>query len=124
MQQLPAPHIVRCYFETRFQPHLPAMELRWDPDAPGVADRPWFLPDDVCVKGPAPGRFGLTLHRHGDNSYQLRVLWNRLCLSWENLPRTEVMASSLPLILNALGTDLWYLLNQPIDTALAHVGAA
>ncbi len=109
MQQLPAPEIVRCYFETRFEPHLPAMELRWDPEVAGVAERTWYLPDNVC----------LTLHRHGDDTYQVRVLWNRLCLCWEHLPRTEIMASSLSLVLAALGTDLWYLLSQPIEAAPA-----
>lgn len=117
MLLLPAPHIERCFFETRFQPHLPAMELRWDADAPGVSDRAWYLPDDVCIKGPAPGRFGLTLHRRADNAYRLHVLWNRLCLAWEDLPRSEIMASSLSVILDALGTDLWYLLCQPIETS-------
>ncbi len=119
MQQLPAPEIVRCYFETRFEPHLPAMELRWDPEVAGVAERTWYLPDNVCLKGPAPEHFGLTLHRHGDDTYQVRVLWNRLCLCWEHLPRTEIMASSLSLVLAALGTDLWYLLSQPIEAAPA-----
>jgi hypothetical protein len=118
MQQLPAPHIVRCFFETRFEPHLPAMELQWDADAHGVADRTWHLPDRVSLRGPAPSCFGLVLHRHGANAYQLHILWDRVCLCWEDLPRSEIMASSLSIVLAALGTDLWYLLDQPIDSGL------
>ena len=112
--ELPKPDVIRCFFEKSFEPHLPAMYLRWNPDAPGVAERTWYLPDSVSLKGPAPERFGIMINRHGSDAYQVRVLWNRLCLSWGDLTRVQIMASSLALILNALGTDLWYLLNQPI----------
>src|SRR5437016_230033 len=54
MQDLPRPEVVRCFFEESFQPPLPAMVLRWDPDGPGVTERSWYLPDGVCIKGPAP----------------------------------------------------------------------
>lgn len=114
MQSMPRPDVVRCFTEETFEPHLPAMELRWDPDAPGVAERVWYLPENVCLKGPAPRHFGVCLTRHGPNAYRLRVLWNGLCLSWERLSRTQIMASSLSVILEALGTDIWYLLSQPI----------
>jgi len=55
------PEVVRCYFDTTVQPHIAAMKLRWDPDAPGVGDRVWHLPDGVSVKGPAPEHFGVTI---------------------------------------------------------------
>lgn len=114
---LPKPTVDRCFFEHSFEPPLSAMELCWDPDAPGVMERAWHLPEGVVIKGAAPGRFGVTIHRLGKDSYQVRVLWNRLCLSWEGLTRVQIMTSSLAIILSALGTDLWYLLNQPVKAA-------
>jgi hypothetical protein len=108
--ELSRPEVVRCFFHKSCELQLPAMELRWSPDA----ERIWYLPDCVCLKGPAPHRFGITIHRHGEDAYRVRVLWNRLFLSWDNLARVHLMSSSIALVLNALGTDLWYLLNQPI----------
>src|SRR5215510_10265194 len=105
MQDLPRPEVLRCFFEESFQPPLPAMVLRWDPDGPGVTERSWYLPDGVCIKGPAPSRFGVTIQRRGEDAYQVRVLWNGLGLSWERLGRVPIMASSLALVLAALGTD-------------------
>ncbi len=115
---LPKPEVVRCFFEQSFDPPLPAMELRWNEDANGAFDRVWHLPDNVIVKGPAPQRFGVMIHRLGDNSYKVRVLWNRMRLSWDGLTRTQIMTSSLTLLLGALGTDAWYLLNQPVEEVL------
>ncbi len=112
--ELPKPEVVRCFFEKSFEPRLPAMELCWDPDAPGVAERTWYLPGSVSLKGPAPQRFGITIARYESDAYRVRVLWNRLSLNWDNLTRVQIMSSSIALVLNALGTDLWYLLNQPI----------
>ena len=103
-----------------FEPPLSAMELCWDPDGPGVIERSWFLPDGVVIKGAAPARFGVTIHRLAKDSYRVRVLWNRLCLCWEGLTRVQIMTSSLAIVLSALGTDLWYLLNQPVkETSIA-----
>ena len=113
--ELPRPEIERCFFERGFEPPLPAMDLCWDADAPGVAERVWHMPDGVLLKGPAPHRFGITIHRQGKDSYRVRVLWNHLSLCWDDLTRAQIMASSLALVLNALGTDLWYLLNQGIE---------
>jgi hypothetical protein len=115
MDLLTKPEVVRCYFENTIQPHIPAMCLHWDADAPGVADRTWHLPDGVSVKGPAPEHFGVTIHRHGANAYHVRVLWNQLILDWNNLTRVQIMTSSLAPLLRALGTDLWYLLEQPAN---------
>jgi hypothetical protein len=113
--ELAKPQVERCFSEPSIAAPLPAMDLHWDPDGPGVAERVWHLPDSVLLKGPVPRRFGITIHRHGGNSYQVRVLWNQLSLCWDDLTRAQIMASSLAVILNALGTDLWYLLNQPIE---------
>ncbi len=116
---LPKPEVARCFFERSFEPPLPAMELRWDLDAAGLAERTWHLPDGVVLKGATPERFGVTIHRLGENAYCVRLLWNRLCLSWESLTRAQVMASALANLLTALGTDLWYLLNQPVEKGKA-----
>lgn len=112
---LPKPTVVRCFFEPSFESPLPAMELCWDAD--GQAERIWRLPMRVDLSGPAPERFGITLRRTGNDSYHLRMLWNDLSLCWDGLTRTQIMASSLTLVLDALGTDLWYLLSQPADEA-------
>src|SRR3954462_11295377 len=105
--ELPKPEVVRCFFDKSFDAHLPAMELRWNPNAPGVAERIWYLPDSVSLTGPAPIQFGITISRHGHDGSRVRVLWNGLCLSWAELTRAQIMSSSLALVLNALGTDLW-----------------
>ena len=39
----------------------------------------WYLPDSVCLKGPAPHRFGITISRYAEDRYRVRMLWNRLC---------------------------------------------
>jgi hypothetical protein len=115
MDFLTKPEVLRSYFETTVQPHVPAMHLRWDPDAPGVADRTWHLPDGVSVKGPAPEHFGVTIHRHGPNAYRVRVLWNQLSLAWNELTRVQIMTSALAPLLRSLGTDLWQLLEKPVN---------
>jgi hypothetical protein len=114
---LPKPDVVRCFFEQTFEPPLPAMELSWHPDSAGAFERVWHLPESVMIKGPAPQRFGVTIHRIGDNAYKVRVLWNRLCLNWDELTRRQIMTSSLALVLGSLGTDVWYLLEQPVEEA-------
>ena len=114
---LPKPEVERCSYDAEVG--MSAMELCWNVDAPGVTDRLWHLPDGMSLKGPAPQRFGVTVHRTGPNAYRVRVLWNRTCVSWEGLTRAQVMASSFALILASLGTDLWTLLNQPVEETVA-----
>ncbi|HZZ82474.1 MAG TPA: hypothetical protein VFE62_28505 [Gemmataceae bacterium] len=110
---LPKPDVLRCFVEESCK--FPALELRWNADANGAHDRTWYLPDGLSLKGPAPTRFGVTILRTGENSYQVRVLWNHLCLSWDGLTRLQIMTGSLVALLRALGTDAWDLLNQPIE---------
>lgn len=112
---LPKPDVVRCFFDQTFDPPLPAMELRWDPDSAGAFERVWQLPDSVMIKGPAPRRFGVTIHRLGDNAYKVRVLWNGICMHWDELTRRQIMTSCLTLVLGSLGTDVWDLLEQPVE---------
>ena len=114
MSDLPRPEVLRCFLEDSFQPPLPAMGLCWDVDAADVADRVWRLPDGVSIRGPAPSRFGVSVSRHGADAYQVRMLWNGLGMTWENLSRVQIMASALAPMLAALGTDVWNLLTQPI----------
>jgi hypothetical protein len=115
MSSLPKPEVVRCYHDSAFQPPMPAMILRWDADAPGLAERLWHLPNSLTVKGAAPTRFGITIQRQGPNAFRIRCLWNELGLQWTNLSRNQIMASSLAQVLAALGTELWYLLEQPLE---------
>jgi hypothetical protein len=114
VEVLPAPEVVRCYFDDAFGPHVPAMCLRW-PDADGPAERVWELPEGVAITGPPPGCFGIHFHRQGDDSYDVRLLWDRTWLMWDALSREELLTSDLSPLLAALGTDLWYLLDQPIS---------
>lgn len=115
MNSLPLPKVVRCFFDKRFQPHLPAMELEWDPEAHAVADRTWYLPSGVLIHGPAPTRFGVVLERTDKDGYSVRLLWNDVCMTWSNLRKVHILTSGVSLILRALDTDLWYILDQPID---------
>jgi hypothetical protein len=115
MELLPAPRILRCYFDNAVRPAIPAMELRWDPDAPGAAERTWSLPCRLTLKGAAPTHFGVTIHRLDVNSYRVHLLWDSMSFCWSGLTRLQIMTTSLTQVLRALGTDLWYLLEQPAN---------
>jgi hypothetical protein len=114
-QGLPRAEVVRCYFDDAFEPHLAALTLRW----PGAEDceRLWELPENLCVAGPPPRQFGCQVHRTGPDAYTVRLLWDRSCIVWPSLRRVQLLASALAPVLAALGTDLWYLLDQPVDPA-------
>ncbi len=113
LKTLPPPQVLRCYFDDAFTPRLPAMDLRWDADLVG-GERLWELPDGVALVGPPPERFGVSINRRGPDSYSVRLLWDRTSLTWDALPRFEVLTSALAPLLAAMGTDLWYLLDQPV----------
>jgi hypothetical protein len=119
MHSLPAPDIVQCYVDTSFEPHVPAMNLRWDAKAPGEAERRWYLPENLCLVGPPPERFSIHIRRRDSDAYAVRVLWNQTCLSWSHLSRVQLMTSALAPLLRAMGTDLWYLLDQPVQAQFA-----
>ena len=112
VQALPTPEVVRCYFDEAFDPHLPAMHLRWGQT--GRPERLWELPEGVCLVGPAPQRFGVSIRRQSSDAYAVRLLWDGTCLNWLSLTRVQLLTSSLAPLLGALGTDLWYLLDQPV----------
>jgi hypothetical protein len=94
------------------------MRLRWDAQALGFVDRHWDLPENVCIKGPAPERFGIRIDRQDEDSYAVRLLWDRTYLSWPDLKRAQLLASALAPLLDALGTDLWQLLSEPIPSTV------
>lgn len=116
MLSLPTPEVLHCDFDEQTSPHTPAMSLRWDADAPGVRHATWNLPGGLVLQGPAPTRFGVTVVRQGDDAFDLRVVWNDVSLHWPSLKRRHILASSLSSVLGALGTDLWHLLDQPVET--------
>jgi hypothetical protein len=120
LQTLPAPQVLRCYFDDTFTPPLPVMCLRWEEDA----DRLWELPEDVSVAGPAPRRFGVTIERRSADTYSVRLLWDRTSFGWPALTRSQLLASTLVPLLGAVGTDLWYLLDQPVSIERALPGKA
>jgi hypothetical protein len=113
-QALPQPEVVRCYFDDSFHPRLPAMCLRWDADNGQGLERLWELPDGVCLAGPPPKHFGVSIQRRGADGYSVRLLWNHTGLTWSSLTRAELLTSALAPLLAAMGTDLWHLLDQPI----------
>src|SRR5688572_29685531 len=96
---LPKPEVQRCFLDRRFEPAMSVMELCWDPTGHGVMERQWCFPDGIVLKGSAPEVFGVSIHRSGDDAYQMRMLWNRLALSWDGLTRAEIMATTLPALL-------------------------
>ena len=114
MDLLPRPEVLRCFFDRQCEPHLSAMDLDWNSDATGTAERIWYFPGQLTIKGPPPHRFGVTVLRLADDAYAVRVLWNEQTLTWGKLRRTQIMTSALAPVLKALDTDLWYLLQQPV----------
>jgi len=66
--------------------------------------------------GTAPQRFGVSIQRRDEDSYAVRLLWDRTCFIWSSLARAQLLTSALAPLLAAMGTDLWCLLDQPIRT--------
>jgi hypothetical protein len=107
------PRILSCHFEEDFDPHFPAFELDWS-NTPLADKQTWELPCGFRFVGQPPQRFGVEVLRTGTNSYHLRVLWNQACLQWSRLQRHQILGTSLAEVLAALGTDLAWLLDQPV----------
>jgi hypothetical protein len=114
VRHLSQPEIVRCYIDEVFDARVPAMCLRWESEARESPEQTWELPQGIRVVGPAPVRFGVSIRRHGKDGYAVRLLWDYTCMYWPTLTRRALMVSSLASLLEAMGTDLWYLLDQPI----------
>jgi hypothetical protein len=113
-QSLPAPEVVRCYFDDAFEPPLSAMALRWGSGSAELSERLWHLPEDVTVFGPPPRRFGVSIRRFAADSYGVRLLWDSTSLAWKSLSRVQLLGCSLTPLLASMGTDLLGLLDQPI----------
>ena len=105
-----------CFFDEGFSPPLAAMRLRW-PLTTSQSKGTWHFPAGWQSVGPAPEFFGLHVCRLGPNKYHVSLLWNEARCCWPALSRAELEASSLSWFLPAIGTDLNYLLDQPIASA-------
>lgn len=114
LKQLPVPEVVRCYFDDSLDIHLPAMSLRW-PISSEDSMHTWSFPEGVLIRTGLPTHFGINIQRLARDTYTVQMLWNRLHLFWPSLARNELVQGDLGAILAAIGTDLWYLLDQPID---------
>jgi hypothetical protein len=44
----------------------------------------------------------------------VRLLWDGSCFVWQSVKRVQLLTSALAAMLGAIGTDLWYLLDQPV----------
>jgi len=110
---LPEPEVVDCGFDDAFVPRLAVMRLRWPEPAVGN-ETVWRLPEHVRLLGKPPEQFGIGIRRTATDCYHAYLLWNTLFLRWADLSSKELLSSSLPTLLAAMGTDLRYLLSQPI----------
>jgi hypothetical protein len=124
LETLPKPEVLRQGVDREQNPSVPAQWLRWNHDAPTTAEKIWYLPQDVCLTGPAPERFGVTIQRRGVDSYSLRLVWNDMSLSWHGLRRVQILSSALNPLLNALGQNLWHMLEQPVRGEKSHPSLA
>jgi hypothetical protein len=114
MITLPVPELISCYFDDGFAPRLAAMRLRWPDDEAATTTGLWHFPQNVRLLDTLPERFGVRVHRTGRDAFEVCLLWNNVSLRWANVPRAELINSSLHPVLAAIGTDLDDLLNQPV----------
>jgi hypothetical protein len=75
-----------------------------------------MLPCGEMLQGTPPRRFGLLIRRQAEDAYAVSLVWDSTCRQWFSLRRHEVSASALGLVLAALGTQLDYLLDQPVGS--------
>jgi hypothetical protein len=112
-KSLPTPDIVGRSIEEGFHHSTPALSLRWP--ATAAAEKLWELPEGVSIVGAPPERLGFHVQRLGRDTYSLRLMWNQMSLTWETLSRMQLLSSALAPLLASLGTDLWCLLEQPVN---------
>jgi hypothetical protein len=110
---LPPPEVVGCYFDIGFMPPIAAMLLRWADEAA----RDWALPVGEAVHGPLPRRFGVRVRRQDEDAYSVALVWDSTYRQWFSLRRREIVGTAVEPVLAALGTQLAYLLDQPIGAA-------
>jgi len=109
-QRLPAATVVGRRMVTHTAVDVPVRSLVWDEPT----ERIWELPEGVCLAGPAPEQIGLAVERRCIDSYSVRLLWDRNVFGWESLSRVQLLTSCLGPVLQAAGSDLRALLDQPI----------
>jgi hypothetical protein len=118
MIRFSSPEVVASYFADGFTPRLAAMQLCW-PDPEDVQrTRLWRLPGNVRLLDTVPERFGIRILRHGEDCYEVSLLWNRVSLHEPAVSRAELLRSALGPVLAAVGTDLAHLLEQPVAAPL------
>lgn len=66
------------------------------------------------MQGPVARGFGIHILRHHLDSYAVHVVWNQTHLAWNSLSRRQLQNSCIGTLLKAMGTDLQYILDQPI----------
>jgi hypothetical protein len=111
---LSEPQIISCDHEDIFQPQSSVMMIDWRDDPRAARPRVWDLPGGIMVCSPAPVRFGLFIQRRDVDHYAVRLIWNHMSLSWQGLERRQLQDCCLHSLLAAIGTDLEYLLEQPV----------
>jgi hypothetical protein len=113
MPPLSEPDLVSCLVIEEVQPHMLAMRLHW-PDDDTTGPQIWDLPGNVQQFGPAPDVFGIVLHRMAFDGFDLRLWWDGTHFSWPHLSRRTIEDSCLGRLLSALGSDLGFMLDQPV----------
>ena len=113
---LPPPQVVACYFDIGFMPPIAAMLLTWPPPLDAESST-WKLPRGESVAGRLPRRFGVRIRRQAEDAYAVAVVWDSTYRQWFSLRRKEVAGSAIEPVLAALGTQLAYLLDQPVGQA-------
>src|SRR5262245_14379885 len=112
---LPTPEVLSRYVDDNAGPALPATALSWGTASGAGSERLWELPEGLSLVAPPPAHFGLKVERIGTDLYRVALLWDRTRLTWPALRRVQLLGSSLPALLQALGSDPAKLLDQPIQ---------
>lgn len=110
---LPAVEVLRKTIDDTFDPQTPVLMLRWADHGP-VAERIWELPGGLTIHGGPPRRFGLSVHRHSADAFEVRLVWDYTQMTWPVASRLELLSCCLLRVLGALGLDLWSMLEQPL----------
>lgn len=106
---------VPFYADQNSCPRLAAMSLEWTGRTDEVNnDKTWAMPLGAVLVGPMPKRFGIQLLRMAEDSYLLNLVWDRTAMAWTGLKRDEIRACCLGDLLLDLGSDLDYMLEQPV----------
>jgi hypothetical protein len=120
-QTLPAVTVVRSGFDDRFKPNLPIVELGW---ADKADERTWELPTGACLTAPPPRQFGIRIRRARPEIYAVQLRWDDQCFTWHALGRGQLLNSSLASLLEALGMDLWHILERSLPRRGSNPGSA